>query len=246
MNQPRRAAVCLSTHDESSELFQRRLWGVLRHTPPDQVELRLGFNRASPDLYYALGVLCPDGVTPARQALPGGVERFHWAGADGLSVWAWLSAAPLGPEDMTRLLYHDVSLAADYAVRLGDDFVPEAGWWEALAPLLEQGADYVGQPHWRDYRPAELERVQAQPWYMGMPFARRDGKLGVPYLGGSVLAVRAERLREADFPNPGLAVRGDRSQKFDGDAWLGEVARQLGWSQAAHQRPATQPSRNGA
>ena len=102
----------------------------------------------------------------------------------------------------------------------------EAGWWDALVPLMEKGIDYIGQPGWRDYLPGEVERMQSEPWYMGVPLTRREGRLGVAFMRDGFVVVRPERLREANFPPPGANGRGDFV--------LGAIANQLGWTQVAH------------
>ena len=49
---------------------------------------------------------------------------------------------------------------------------------------------------------------------------------------GGFLAVRAQRLREANFPDTESVWKGQTLQQYGGDTLLGEVARQLGWSRA--------------
>ena len=211
MTNDRQAAVCLFAQPDAAA-FRRCLWSVLNHTPRDRIELRLACGTGD-DLAFALGVLCPDGAAPARQALPGGVERFHWTAADGLPVWAWAGVS--GP------LLDDVPLESEYAVCLGRGAALEAGWWEALAPLLEQRIDLIGRPAWHVYAPGEAERLQAEPWSLGVPPERRDGQAGVRYMPEGFVVVRSERWREA---------RGAAGVR------LGAIAHQLGWTQAEHDR----------
>src|SRR5437660_980045 len=100
-----------------------------------------------------------------------------------------------------RQLFHDVPIKSDYVVCLNDDSLLLAGWWEALGGVFNQGIDYVGQSSWHPYSAAQLEAVQSFPWYMGVPFDRREGKPGVSYMRAGFMAVRSEGLRQANFPD---------------------------------------------
>ena len=142
--------------------------------------------------------------------------------------------ANLYKEPMARLMLHDVPLATDYVVWFDDDSFVEEGWWEALCPLFDRRVDYIGQPWWLDYLPGQEEMIRNQPWYRGVPFEHRGGRPGVGFMTGGFLAVRSERLREADFPDTERAWKGDTLKQYGGDTMLGEIARQLGWTRAAH------------
>jgi hypothetical protein len=231
MDLSRRAAICVLTWGDELDEFERRLGRILPQLPPAQVELRLGFSRSPRCFHYTLGLLCTDGATPDRFPLPGGIERFQWRSKDGLPIRAWVSPTNLAKDEMARLLYHDDPLESEFAVFLGDEFPLDAGWWETLAPLLDKGLDYLGRPAWRDYLTAELENIQTYPWYMGVTFAKRDGRLGVPFMSGPVVAVRSQCLRQANFPQADLVWRSGRFPANSSDALLGEIARQLGWKQ---------------
>jgi hypothetical protein len=52
---------------------------------------------------------------------------------------------------------------------------------------------------------------------------------------GGFLAIRSERLREADFPDTERAWKGDLLKQYGGDTLLGEIARQLGWTRATYE-----------
>jgi hypothetical protein len=237
-----RASICLLSYGNYLEYFRRCLESVLANTPLDQVELRLGFNDAAGSLHYALGLLSPAGKKPRHEELPGGIERFHWKAcvegpgknAGEFQVWAWNSPVNLFKEPMARFLLHDVPLPGEYAVWLDDDSFVEPGWWEALAPLLDQKIDYIGEEWWVDYFAGQTDMIQAQPWYLGVPFALRDGKPGVHFMTGGFLGLRSERIRQANFPDLAAAWKGDRLRQYGGDTLLGEIARQLGWSRAGH------------
>jgi hypothetical protein len=212
-----RAVVCVVAENACHERFRDWLRSVLTHTPLERVELRLAFAQAEQSFYYALGTLIPDGGWPTRHLLPGEIERFGWTATEGSRVWAWNARRIRTREQLARLVFHDVPLEAEYAICLDRGASLEAGWWEAIAPLMEQEIDYVGRPAWHEYLPGEAERIQTQPWYMGVPLERREGRLGTAYLGGGFVAVRCERLREVEYP---------------GEVWLGEMANQLGWTRA--------------
>jgi hypothetical protein len=221
-----RATVCIITAGDEPERLRRCLGCLLACTPLEKIELRLGFSSALHSLYSVVGALAEDGVMPARYLLADGVERLQWTTGKGLSVQAWHTPTALTQDQLTRLLFHDVPLHTDYVIRLADDFEMEAGWWEALEPLLEKGVDYIGQSTWRDFLPGEAEMIQSQPWYMGVPFARREGKIGISWMTGTFLAVRSARIKQASFPDPRAFGKAD--------VLLGEVAHQMGWSQAVH------------
>lgn len=209
-----KAAVCVVAQRASQERFRDCLRSILNHTPLERVELGLAFARAEHSFYNALGTLIPDGAWPTRHLLPEGIERFGWTAKEGFRVWAWNAPRSLPREQLARMLFHDVALEAEYAICLDQETCVEPGWWDGLAPLMEQGIDYIGQPAWHAYGPGEAERVMAQPWYMGVPLQRREGRVGTAYMSGGLMAVRGECLRDVQYP---------------GEVWLGEMANQLGW-----------------
>jgi hypothetical protein len=104
-----------------------------------------------------------------------------------------------------------------------------------LLPLLDRQIDYIGQTWWVAYLPGQTEMIQAQPWYRGRPFEQQDGKPGVTFVTGGFQALRAVRLREANFPDTTLRWKGSALKQYGGDTMLGEIARQLGWTQARHE-----------
>lgn len=65
------------------------------------------------------------------------------------------------------------------------------------------------------------------------PLLDRDidyiGRAGVRFMTGGFMAVRAQRLREADFPDTLRPWKDDTLTQYGGDALLGEIARQNGW-----------------
>lgn len=233
MNAAPAAALCITTAGERFGRFRDCLESVLATTPPDAVEWRLAFCQAQTAFHYALGRLLPDGVTPQYARLPGGVERYTWA-APGPRVWLWDIPVRADDDSVDRLLYHDVTLTADYVVRLGDETLVAPGWWEALAPVRESGVDYAGREAWLDYGPGQPEAVRAQPWYRGLPFAARNGRLGIPYVPAGFLLIRARCLREANYPAVTRWPRSHPLARLPREALLGEMARQLDWSRAPH------------
>ena len=54
------------------------------------------------------------------------------------------------------------------------------------------------------------------------------------YVPWGFMAVRSERIREADFPNVDSQSNGDGQKQCKDDVLLGEIARQLGWKAANH------------
>jgi hypothetical protein len=103
----------------------------------------------------------------------------------------------------------------------------QAGWWDALAPLMAQKVDYIGRPSWRDYQSGSVERLQTHAWYMGVPPARREGRVGISYVSSRFMVVRARCLQEAHELDPECAAS---------EAMLGEMAHQLGWTHVVHDR----------
>jgi len=207
----------------------------LRHTPAGRIELRLGFNAAPASLAYARGELPAEGGAAEDLSLAGGVRRESYVSRGGMmTVRLWVSPANLYKEPMARLMLHDVPLATDYVVWFDDDSFVEEGWWETLCPLFDRGVDYIGQPWWVNYLPGQQDMVRAQSWYRGVPFEARDGRPGVWFMTGGFLALRSERLREANFPDTERAWKGDTLKQYGGDTLLGEIARQLGWTRSAH------------
>src|SRR5439155_19092169 len=66
-----RATVCILTYGDHLPYFRRCLDSVLRHTPPRQIELRLGFNAAPASFDYARECLPPAETAAESVRLPG-------------------------------------------------------------------------------------------------------------------------------------------------------------------------------
>jgi hypothetical protein len=235
-SQPR-ATVCILTYGEYPEYFRRCLDSLLAFTPLEQIELRLGFNDAKSSFEYAWEKLGGATVAPAGlecTLLPGDVERFTFLSPLGIKVRMWKSPVNLYKEPMARLIYHDVFLETEYTIWFDDDSYVEEGWWPSLCQILDRKIDYIGQLWWVNYFPGQTEMIQAQPWYRNLPFESRDGKLGIDFMTGGFVTVRSERLRQANFPDISVSWSGHTLKQYGGDTLLGEIARQLGWSQAVH------------
>jgi hypothetical protein len=231
-----RATVCILTYGDYLDLYRRCLCSLLGHTPCDQIELRLGFNQAPGSYHYALGKLLLGWRGPAVERSADGVERGTFQTGSGMLVRTWNSPANLYKEPMSRLMYHDEPLNTEYVVWFDDDSFVEAGWWEGLCQVFDRGIDYVGQPWWVTYLPGQTEMIRSQPWYREIPFASRDGKEGTSFMTGGFLALRCDRLLQANFPDTDFSWKGDKLKQYGGDTLLGEIARQLGWSQATHDK----------
>jgi tetratricopeptide (TPR) repeat protein len=206
---PPRATVCILTFGDYLPLFRRCLDSVLRHSPAGKIELRLGFNEAPASLEYLPRVLPVVGGTLESRTLPGGGQRGSYVSRDGLLVRFWDSPVNLYKEPMARFMFHDVPLTTDYAVWLDDDSFVEEGWWQALCPLFDRGVDYIGQAWWVDLLPGQEDMIRAQPWYRGVPLEHRAGRPGVWFMTGGFMAIRSERLRDANFPDTEPACRGN-------------------------------------
>jgi hypothetical protein len=234
MTTSRLATICILTYGDYLPYFSRCLESILGTTPHDAIELRIGINQAPVSSHYALGQLCPDNEVVDHVSLTDGVQRFGWTTPTGMPVLMWQSPVNLYKEPMARRMFHDLPLQTEYVVWLDDDSHVDAGWWEALLPQMEQRVDYIGQRWWVDYLPGQQEMIRAQSWYRGVPFAQRKGRVGISFMTGGFIAVRAACLREANFPDTQTRWKGRGLQQYGGDTLLGEIAHQLGWSQATH------------
>jgi hypothetical protein len=101
-----------------------------------------------------------------------------------------------------------------------------------LRPLLDDGIDYAGSAAWHIYTAPELAAIQKYPWYMGIPFDRRDGRLGISYMQRGIVVVRSDLLRQTNFPEASSLANRDGAYHLTPEVILGEIARQLGWRQA--------------
>ncbi len=236
MSLSRHATVVVQTSDAMLADWRRALECLLAHSPPDALAFRFACREAPTLLSYLLGRLVPDGLAPHYALLPGGVERFWWS-SPGPPVAVWNAPAHLDDASLGRLLCHDLPLDTEYVVWLRDPDV-EAGWWEALLPLLEQRVDCIGRPARADLSAEQVDWVRAQPWYRGVPFVSWNGRRGACPVSGGMVALRAACLREGDFP-PGPPAHGRCwwGDQEGSDLVLGEMARQLGWSRAAYELP---------
>jgi tetratricopeptide (TPR) repeat protein len=232
-SRPARATVCILTFGDHPQFFRRCLDSVLRHTPLGRIELRLGFNEAPASLEYARQVLQAEAGAAQSHVIGGGVRRFCYVSRDHLQVRLWDSPINLYKEPMARLMLHDVPIDTDYLVWLDDDSFVEEGWWQCLCPLFDRSVDYIGQAWWFDFLPGQEEMIRAQPWFRGVPFEHRHGRPGAWFMTGGFFAIRAERLREANFPDTLREWKGATLKQYGGDTLLGEIAHQLGWARAA-------------
>ncbi len=233
MNTARAVTVCLQPPGEYSGPWPRCLDLLLAEAPLDRLEVRIACRDDAPFLFrYFLGRLAPDCWAPQHTALPENAERFCWYAPDP-PVALWLVPAAGDEASLLRLLFHDMPLTGEYVLWLRQADGIAAGWWELLRPQMQQRIDYLGRPAWADLRSQQIEWVRAQPWYRGVPFPTQQGRPGVPYRIGGLLAVRAACLREADFP-PLPPPHGKDPWGHPGgyDVLLGAMAHQLGWSHA--------------
>jgi hypothetical protein len=79
-----------------------------------------------------------------------------------------------------------------------------------------------------------MQRIQTYPWYLGVPFDRHNGRSGISFMAEGFVVLRSECVRVADYPAPRSAATAGGATAHRGDALLGEIARQFGWTQAAH------------
>jgi tetratricopeptide (TPR) repeat protein len=227
-----RTTICILTYGDHLPYFRRCLDSILETTPLEEIELRLGFNDAASSFAYALGRLVLAGSPIEEKLLPGGIQRESFIGRRNMRVRVWKSPLNLYKEPMARLMYHDRPLATEYVVWLDDDTFVETGWWRALCPLMDRRIDYIGQP-WRVfYLPGQMEMIQAQPWYRRMPFELTDGRPSVNFMTGGFVAIRSERIRQANYPDTSFSWKGDTLRQYGGDTLLGEIAWQQGWTRA--------------
>jgi hypothetical protein len=233
-NAARRATICLLTYGDFLPYFQRSLFSVDRYTPHEQIHLRIGFNEAPNSYHIALGRLKQDWQDPDRKPLPQGGECVTFNGDAGMKIHLWNSPVNLYKEPMSRHMYYDLPIETEYVVWLDDDTYVEPGWWAELCKLFDKKIDYIGQPWWVHYLPGQTEMIQSQKWYREVPFEEYKGKIGTRFMTGGFIAIRTERLYQADFPDTNLRWKGEHLQQYGGDTLLGEIARQLGWSQATH------------
>lgn len=229
-----RATLCLTVTGDPSSLASPHLLTLLEAAFSQCLALHLGFSKASISWRYLLGRHCPEGSFPTRAVLPGGTERFSWTSAGGYPVHIWNSGAHVPERELTTALLTNVSsLTTDYVLWFEAGCQLEAGWWEALLPLLEQGTDYLGGTAWVDYAPKDLERLQSRPWYRGVPLERRDGRPGVSFMN-PFWGVRTACLQEIENSGERNWRRWSAEQTGGWPVLLGEIARQLSWSRAAY------------
>jgi hypothetical protein len=180
---------------------------------------------------YVFGRLCPNGACSARAALPGGVERFSWTAAGGNAVRAWVSTSGLAEHALTTLLLTDVPVNTDYILWCHDCRQMEPKWRESLPAQLGKKVDYFGCPSWVEYSPNDIERLQCRPWYRGVPLERRNGRAGVSFMNG-FWGLRTACMKEIESTGERNSGRWAVEQPGGWPVLLGEMAPQLGWSQA--------------
>jgi predicted O-linked N-acetylglucosamine transferase (SPINDLY family)/ADP-heptose:LPS heptosyltransferase len=228
------STICILTYGDHLPYFRRCLDSVLEHTPLGEIELRLGFNNAPASFNWARRRLGSESIPQDTANLSEDVQRTTFRSPNGTTVRLWNSPVNLYKEPMARFMYHDVRLDTDYVIWFDDDSYVEAGWWQALCEIFRQKIDYIGQSWWADYFPGQLAMIEAQPWYRAVPIPLREGNPGVEFMTGGFMAVRSQRIREANFPDTTFAWKDDTLKQYGGDTLLGEIAHQLGWTRAVH------------
>jgi hypothetical protein len=229
-----RATICILTYGDYLPFFQRCFTSVMRHTPRAVFELRLGFNNAQHSFAFAMGQLMPSYAVPPGKRT--GLEELTLRDPDGHTVRLWNSGVNLYKEPMARHMFYRKPLTTEYTIWFDDDSHVEAGWWDALVPVLDRGIDYIGQEWWANYFPGQAEMIAQQPWYRRVPFARRDGQPGVRFMTGGFIALRTDRLKHVNFPDTDFRWKGDTLKQYGGDTLLGEIANQLDWTRCRHDR----------
>jgi hypothetical protein len=227
-----RATICILTYGNYLPFFLRCFESVLANTPRVEFELRLGFNDAPTSFAYAMKRLCPSHVIPP--AGTPGLKQHTLRTPSGHTVRLWNSSTNLFKEPMARHMFHGTPSTTEYTIWFDDDSYVEAGWWEDLTRVLDREVDYIGQEWWANYFPGQTEMIAQQPWYRAVPFAMQEGRAGVRFMTGGFMAIRTERLREANFPDTEFRWKDDTLKQYGGDTLLGEIANQLGWTRCIH------------
>jgi hypothetical protein len=217
-----RATICVMTGAGNSSAFRCCLLSLLRHTPLDQVEIRLGINGAAESFRDTLNIL--GGRDHLQDSRPGQMDRLSFYADDGALVRLWNAPVALPPDRLRTLLQSDVPLQGQYLVSLSDDALVEPDWWSKLCGAFDQGFDYLGRPQWAYFSGGEIDWIRRQSWFRQIPLEKKDGIPGTVYMSGFV-AVRTAFLD------------GSGGGAGDPSGWnvlLGAMARQLGWRQASH------------
>jgi hypothetical protein len=229
-----RATICILTYGDFLPYFCRCYESVFKHTPRRDYELRIGFNDSPGHFKHLMGQLMPSYVVPPGPRT--GVEELTLRDPDGHTVRLWNSAVNLYKEPMARNMFYKKPLTSEYMIWFDDDSFVEAGWWDELVTLFDRRTDYIGQEWWAGYFPGQTDMIRAQPWYRGVPFATRNGQLGVRFMTGGFTAIRTERLYSVNHPDTSFRWKGQTLKHNGGDTLLGEIASQLGWSRCRHDK----------
>lgn len=230
------ATICILTYGDHLEYYLRCLHSVLECTPLERVELRIGFNASPKALAKTREILKPRGEFETKLEVRGQVVRRITLLLDlNRAVTLFVSEANICKLPMAHLMYHFPEISTEYAIWFDDDSYVEEGWWVALLPLMEQKIDYIGKQYILPVFRGQEEMFQAMPWYRGRRFFEQDGRPMVVFITGGVLAIRAARLRECNWPDMDFSFRGETLHHNGGDVMLGQIAHQLGWSRVDHE-----------
>lgn len=229
------ATICLLTYGDHLEYYQRCLTSILATTPHDQIQLRLGFNASPKALAWTREILQPRAEFHTTLQVRGKVvTQVSFLTPANLSVTLFVAEDNVCKWPMAHLMYHYPRLATEYAVWFDDDSFVEAGWWEALLPLMRKKIDYIGKLYVLPVFRGQDEMFQAMPWYRGRPFIIHEGRPSAVFITGGVLTVRSERLQQCNWPDLNFSFRGEKLNHNGGDVLLGQIAHQLGWTRANH------------
>lgn len=222
--------ACTLLYGDFNQLHLRTLKTLLDTTPPE-VEVRIGLNEVcSASLGWICNWLKNPGLRRALQAPPTDtVNIFSQEDGDGRLVKLYSAGGSnLRKYPMMRFMFGHArpwchQLFSDWVIWLDDDtWFRRNGWLEQLAALHEDvNVRYVGERWFQAYAPGQLEFIQAQPWYRGIPPFEKDGKNQFVFATGGFWAVRTEEIMALQWPPPSIVHNG-------GDTMLGEAFRQQG------------------
>jgi ADP-heptose:LPS heptosyltransferase len=126
-----------------------------------------------------------------------------------------------------REIFHDTKdpIKTEWVVYFDDDVIFKPDWLEALErgmdAGLKEGARCFGEHYSIRLTPGVLRWHQSRYWWRNRKMT--GGLLPrVDFITGGAWAMRAEDLRELNWPDPGLTHTG-------GDVALGSAMHQLGW-----------------
>lgn len=204
------ATVYVLCYGDYLRLHRRLFDSLVRHLPKDDARVVVWGNE--------LG-------SASREYIASSLQRFECS-------WFHAHDGNMPKYKVMRRLWHENQETAPdtpWILWLDDDtFISKPDWWNKVKAFIgsHEETQYVGQLWYVHHLPGQWDFIKEAVWFKGkepemLPTRKGTLKPGVRFATGSYVWLRADTMRQLDWPDLRLNHNG-------GDTLLGEAVRQQG------------------